>query len=267
MNLEQILIQKANAYHGVDGRFTTINNAVITTKPKDSHSEKAKSVFSKQRKELADYKRNAKKDLTTQTVPKTDIEKKQYNQYANAMNSLLRLEDKYNKALDNKQLTDKQRASLYKKLYGKGGVASKLSAQRRTNENWRNYYEFDPNGKPEEQANRINRMNDDNKKQLTKLLKTYGKGMGGVMRDVMASTQKSELLSTLATIYRVKKANPYKDESGKWTSKDKAKSIAEWFYEGGKEQIKRTSAGLAGAAVGGLAGAGAGSLARRVVLI
>lgn len=73
-------------------------------------------------------------------------------------------------------------------------------------------------------------------------------------------SQKSELLSTLATIYRVKKANPYKDESGKWTSKDKAKTIAEWFYEGGKEQIKRTSAGLAGAAVGGLAGAGAGSL-------
>jgi len=74
-------------------------------------------------------------------------------------------------------------------------------------------------------------------------------------------TQKSELLRTLANHYLVKKANPYKDENGQWTSKDKAKSVAEWFYEGGKEKIKRTSAGLAGAAVGGVAGAGAGALA------
>ena len=83
------------------------------------------------------------------------------------------------------------------------------------------------------------------------------------------------MLKDLANYYLVKKAgNPYRDENGHWTSKEKAKTIAEWWNEGGKEKTVGAATGaiigsklggvggaLAGNATGAIIGAGLGSLA------
>ncbi len=241
MTLNEYLIKKANPYHAANGQFTSENGGgdkapVHISKPKEHHSEKVKAKFAEARSFQAQRlknKRNAKKLGDIEEIMFYGVDQKG-GKYASNEKIDSFIKQRKDRIKDIESALKEQEAKKKK-----GFNAARNHLVSRLN------YDI-------ERLNRANKLD-----QKTKRLNSKNP----YAIAALSKTQKSELLRTLANHYLVKKANPYKDEFGHWTSKDKAKSVAEWFYEGGKEKIKRTSAGLAGALVGGAAGAGAGALA------
>lgn len=291
MTLEQILIKKANPFHAADGRFTSasgrggskavyvstgdkfktaLDNAKELKKNRDRDSRDLKNErwrYSKQKNNKKDiaYYRERLKNNWQENLDENYLTEGKFIKFplTNKYGKIIDVQRFKNGGLKYIKVQNDQEKAREENYYNLSDVSGKFDISNKYTVNDLNKSVVEVSDK---ENNGDIRFYGDKSKFSTKIIdlldseadkdiESYKQLRKQRLESKRSKAQKSELpLKELAAIYRVKKANPYKDETGKWTSKDKAKSIAEWFKESGAKQR------LAAGAIGGIAGGTAGAL-------